>query len=122
MKKFLLGTLITASVTCSVIYVGHVISQIQDSRSDRLKRKMENIINNFNYDRPREELEKELNEFKKLYKKDKKLYAQAKINPFMETDEGVNKNNDIIINSFIEKVENKLNESAEYVEAEVIED
>lgn len=122
MKKILLITGIATSVACSAFYIGHAISKIQDSRNERILTKMMNIINNFNYNGSKDEMLKELNQFKKLNKKQKRLYKQAKINPFMETLDDVEKNNEIIINSFIENVEKYLKDSAEVVEVEVIED
>jgi len=108
-------------VTCLGLTIASIDADVKAKKYNKLTTELNKITINFRWDRSNSELYEDLKKIKELREKRNRIYSKSKLNIFV-TYNGQHENDDTKLRSLINLIEQRLNESADEVEAEVIED
>lgn len=121
MSKLLLIARVAGIATVVGLGIASIDADIKAKKYNKLTTELNKITINFRWDRSNSELYEDLKKIKELREKRNRIYSKSKLNIFV-TYNGQHENDEQKLRLLINQIEDRLNQSAEVVEAEVIED
>lgn len=121
MSKLTLITRVAGIATLVGFGIASIDADIKTNKYNKLTTELNKITMVFRWDRTDAELMEDLKKINELRNKRNKIYKHSKLNIFV-TYNGQHENDEQKLRLLINQIEDRLNQSAEVVEAEVIED